>query len=421
MALQFIAVPIGAPTDFKWLGVFRRLGEPGYKIFWCAAVLAEMAAKTNSGGRLVDGQGQPKSPTLICAELGVEAVWAEETLFPVLAHLAEGHWGNDGAWVCTSPMVLRTLEWQGGDEAVKALPAPKSGSGKLQFSKALTESEYKAWQRNCRLPEGVYLVKACPKRARHGAKSCPVLAGKVSVCPNTCPDSENGHKRTCVSEDTEIVDDNECPFSPNIKEVKEVKKQQQANPDTPVVVFDQSHPVPQNLQAAKDLLEDLPPSARSDTLLTLLAKCLAKGENQQALRDKVIKAKGKEFPGAYLCKDLKALLNPQGRNDWDAAKREEEKQKSDQREAAEAVKRAEAARQDQLEAESKAKDDELYRRYLKLPLANQQAIKAAVLAGMEKRYYCFDPSGPGADDVLREEIIFILQNPQDFATYCNHL
>lgn len=188
----------------------------------------------------------------------------------------------------------------------------------------------------------------------------------------------------------------------------------------PVVVSDQSHPTPQNLQAAKDLLEGLPPADRSDTLLTLLAQSLAKGENQDALRDKITKAKGKDLPGAYLFKDLKALLNPQGRIDWNAAKWEEEKQKSDQREAAEAAKRAAAERQEQQAAESKAKDDELYRQYLKWPPEQQQAIKDAALCKMRKLYH-FDPSGSGFIDMERGEIINLLLHPQDFATYCNHL
>lgn len=414
MALQFIAVPIGAPTDFKWLGVFRRLGDPGYKIFWCAAVLAEMAAKTNCGGRLVDGRGQPKSPTHICAELGVEAAWAELTLFPVLAGLAEGYWGEDGAWVCTSPMALRTLEWQGGDEAVKALPSPKAGSGKLQFSRALGESEYKAWQRNCRLPEGVYLTKTCPKRAKYGASKCPVLAGKMSVCPNACPnlsvlcpDSENGHKRTNFVEDAGIVENIECPFSAQKKlRQKEVKKQQRAKPDTPVVVSEQS---PQNQEAVGALLLELPDQERSDKLLNLLIQCLGKGAAVEDMQAKINKAKSKNGlnPGRYLRRDLEAWIEGK---DWDAAKREDEKQKSEQREAALNAKRAEAARQEQQEAENKAKDDDLYRGYLKLPLEHQQAIKDAALTKMRKNYHC-DPFGPAFPTMLRGEIINLMQQP----------
>lgn len=371
---QYIAVPIGTATDYKWLGVFRRLGDCGYKIFWCSSVLAEMAAKTGCGGRLLDGQGKPKTALQLCAELGVDGAWAQETLFPVLCSLAEGLWDADGGWVCTSPMASRTLAMCGGG-ASNLLPAPKIG-GKLQFSRKLSSAEYKAWQRNCKLPAGVHLTKACPKRAKGGA--CPVLTGKCPVCPNICPDSENGHKRTIEAEDAEIIKYDGCPLSPQHKTKDKVKNKQQPKPDIAVVV-DQSSPNQdsQNLQAAKTLLEDLPMAHRSNKLLTLLAQCLEKDVTLEALKHKITKAKNKKSPGAYLRSDLEAFMGPSGGNDWDAASHAQKKQQVERHDQMEAAKRAEAARA--AEADRKALL-EAQRAFLALSDATRNNLEALARA-----------------------------------------
>jgi hypothetical protein len=120
--IQYIAVPVGTAGGPEWRGVIARYSDQGYKIFWCASVLAELAARADQGGLLAYSSGQPKSVLDLCAELGVEAVWAAETLFPALERLGEGYWQEDGAWVCTSPMIRRTLEWR-EDQAAKVLPA----------------------------------------------------------------------------------------------------------------------------------------------------------------------------------------------------------------------------------------------------------------------------------------------------------
>lgn len=376
--IQYIAVPVGTAGGPEWRGVIARHSEAGYKIFWCASVLAELAAKADQGGLLAFASGQPKTALDLCGELGVEAAWAAETLFPALERLGEGHWREEeGAWVCTSPMILRTLEWRGDAVATKALPAPKT-SGKLQFSEKLSQSEYKAWRRTCRLPAGVSLIKPCPKRAKEGAKSCPVLAGKRSVCPNSCPDlsvlspdSENGHKRTDEAEDAYIVENDGCPFSSQQKTKKrEVKKQQQeANPDTPVVVFDQP---PQNIEAAEALLSEMPEQARSATLLSLLAQCLDKGAAEKELLHKINKAKGKSNPGGYLFRDLTEYVDG---TDFDAVKKEEEHQKARQKESYEAAKRAEAERQEQVRETDRRELLARQKRFFSLPEPERQVLE----------------------------------------------
>lgn len=227
--IQYIAVPVGTAGGPEWRGVIARHGDPGYKIFWCASVLAELAAKADQGGLLAFSSGQPKTALELCGELGVEAIWAAETLFPALERLGEGRWREeDGAWICTSPMVARTLENRGA-VSVKTIPAPKTSCGKLQFSRKLNDSEYKAWQRSCKLPDGVTLTKPCPKRAKGGEKSCPVLSGNCPVCPNSCPDSKtdtNGHKRTNDVEDAEINENKNVRFLDNIKQTEEKRQQQ---------------------------------------------------------------------------------------------------------------------------------------------------------------------------------------------------
>lgn len=227
--IQYIAVPVGTAGGPEWRGIIARHGDQGYKVFWCASVLAELAAKADRGGLLAFASGQPKTALELCAELGVEAVWAAETLFPALERLGEGHWREeDGAWIVTSTMIARTLEWRGDVAATKALPAPKSSSGKLQFSRKLSDSEYKAWQRSCKLPDGVHLTKPCPKRAKDGGK-CPVLSGNCPVCPNSCPDSKtdtSGHKRTNDVEDAEITENKNVHFFDNIKQTEEKRQQQ---------------------------------------------------------------------------------------------------------------------------------------------------------------------------------------------------
>jgi len=69
--VKFIAVPVGTATGVEWRGVVARHGDQGYKIFWCASALAEMAAKAAAGGRIVYPSGLPKTPTDLCGELGL--------------------------------------------------------------------------------------------------------------------------------------------------------------------------------------------------------------------------------------------------------------------------------------------------------------------------------------------------------------
>jgi len=217
----FMAVPLGTATNYKWQGLFRDLGDQGYKVFWAAAAIADMAADGGRGGRLLDGQGEPLSALQICTRLGVEASWAEKIMFPSLIFLGEGRWGEDGGWSCTSPMISKTLEWQ--NSTVKALPdvQPKVVHGNNLFTRTLTDAEYKAWQRKCLLPDGVFLRKNCPKKAKG---KCPKKSENCPLLSENCPEIEGNNFRTDDVEDTEIVDEKKCPENPNIKEVKGNKK-----------------------------------------------------------------------------------------------------------------------------------------------------------------------------------------------------
>jgi len=298
-----------------------------------------MAAKAAAGGAIVYPSGLPKTPTDLCGELGVEAAWAEEHLFPTLVRLGEGHADPEtGAWVCTSPMFARTLEWQ--NSTVKALPEPvepHKGGRKSTFSRTLTAAEYKAWQRNCVLPDGVFFQKNCPKKAKgkrpEKSGNCPLLSENVRKMSGNCPETKGDNFRTDDVEDAEIVDEKKCPETPNIKEVKGNKKTTtEIKPDAPVVVFCQDEP-PQNQKAAEALLYRLPEAERSSTLLSLLKQCLDKGATGGDLLIKINKAKLKNSinPGKYLRKDLEAYCVG---NDWDAAEKEAERQKVEQNAAA---------------------------------------------------------------------------------------
>jgi len=266
----FMAVPLGTATNYKWQGLFRDLGDQGYKVFWAAAVLADMAAEGGCGGRLLDGQGEPLSALQICTRLGVEATWAEKIMFPSLIFLGEGQWGEDGGWNCTSPMISKTLEWQ--NSTTKALPGPvepQKGGRKSMFSRTLTEAEYKAWQRNCVLPDGVFLQKNCPKKAKG---SCPEKSGNCPLLSGNCPETKGDNFRTDDVEDAEIVDEKKCPETPNTKEVEGNKKTTtEIKPDTHVVssptALNSSNPqnptlTPEVLQAIEALPKEYQKSAQ---------------------------------------------------------------------------------------------------------------------------------------------------------------
>ncbi|MGE3551111.1 MAG: hypothetical protein AB7I29_14580, partial [Geobacter sp.] len=378
--VKFIAVPVGTATGVEWRGVVARHGDQGYKIFWCASALAEMAAKAAAGGAIVYPSGMAKSPVDLCGELGVEAAWAEEHLFPTLIRLGEGHADPEtGAWVCTSPMFSRTLEWQ--NSTVKALPEPvqpQKGGRKSIFTRTLGEAEYKAWQRNCVLPDGVFLQKNCPKKAKgkcpEKSGNCPLLSGNVRKLSGNCPETKRDNFRTDGVEDAEIVDEKKCPEIPNIKEVKGNKKTTtETKPDTPVVVFCQDQ-LPQNQKAAEALLSQLCEAERSGALLDLLMQCLGKGATERDLLTKINKAKLKNGfnPGKYLRRDLEAYRDG---TDWDAAEKEAERQKIEQREAYESSQRVEAERQ---AAEAEEAQKELLarqKRFFSLPEPERQVLE----------------------------------------------
>lgn len=372
----FMAVPLGTATNYKWQGLFRDLGDQGYKVFWAAAAIADMAADGGRGGRLLDGQGEPLSALQICTRLGVEASWAEKIMFPSLIFLGEGRWGEDGGWSCTSPMISKTLEWQ--NSTVKALPEPvepHKGGRKSMFSRTLSESEYKAWQRNCALPNGVFLQKNCPKKAKgkcpEKSGNCPLLSGNVRKLSGNCPETKGDNFRTDDVEDAEIVDEKKCPETPNIKEVKGNKKTTtEIKPDTPVVVSD--HPFQNNTKTAEALLSEIPEQARSSTLLSLLEQCLEKDATEGDLRIKINKAKGKSNPGGYLFRDLTEYVDG---TDFDAVKKEAERQKIEQREAYESSQRVEAERQAVAAEEAQKELLARQKRFFSLPEPERQVLE----------------------------------------------
>lgn len=141
----------------------------------------------------------------------------------------------------------------------------------------------------------------------------------------------------------------------------------------PVVVFCQDQP-PQNQKAAEALLSHLPEAERSGALLDLLMQCLSKGATERDLLTKINKAKLKNgfSPGKYLRRDLEAYRDG---TDWDAAEKEAERQKIEQREAYEASKRVEAERQT---AAAEASQKELLarqKRFFSLPEPERQVLE----------------------------------------------
>ncbi len=118
--LQYLAVPLGTATGPAWRAVVR--GWPdGYRIFYHAAQLAEMAAICAAGGLLVHHSGEPMSAGEIADALAESAGWCQAVLFTALARLGEGRWDEDAqAWRCTSPQLSITASWQ----AKRGLPAP---------------------------------------------------------------------------------------------------------------------------------------------------------------------------------------------------------------------------------------------------------------------------------------------------------
>lgn len=210
----FMAVPLGTATNYKWQGLFRDLGEPGYKVFWAAAALADMAAEGGRGGRLLDGQGEPLTALQICTRLGVEATWAEKIMFPALIFLGEGHWGDEGGWNCTSPMISKTLEWQQGSRT-KALPEPERGPGRPATGHAKTQAE-----------------RAREYRARKKNETSRVTE-PVTASQNRHEnhhENRHGNYRDASTEDAEIVGEKDRHENP-LKEVKSkvIKKQQQGS------------------------------------------------------------------------------------------------------------------------------------------------------------------------------------------------
>lgn len=113
----FLAVPTGTHSGSIWRGVVRK-GE-GYRIHYIACCLAEMAAELAAGGGLVHKSGHPFGVDEIAAALGEDMIWLRTAAFPELVRIGEGFWAQsseEGApvWICSSPMVSRTLGWQQG-------------------------------------------------------------------------------------------------------------------------------------------------------------------------------------------------------------------------------------------------------------------------------------------------------------------
>jgi len=315
--IKFIAVPIGTSTGPEWRGVIARHGEAGYKIYYCAAVLAELAAKADRGGLLVYPSGAPKTALELCAELDVEALWAAETLFPALERLGEGSWTEAGAWQCSSPMISRTLEWREG-EAQKLLPAltPKS-NGKLMFSQPLSDTEYRRWRKKCQLPSGVTMVKPCPRLNKQD-KTCLVLAGKCPVCPlvsGCSPVVANGHKRTNNVEDADITGSDDVRLSDNIIEVKDKRTAAGKNGQAQAAAFSLTASVPQPKTLPPDgvmaAIDRLPQAVRPECLavvsdrLHLPTEVLISNIQLLASRLASSKAKGIDTPSGWL---IDALL-----------------------------------------------------------------------------------------------------------------
>jgi|GEM_PF-7017242 len=378
----FMAVPLGTATNYKWQGLFRDLGEPGYKVFWAAAALADMAAEGGSGGRLLNGQGEPLSALQICTRLGVEATWAEKIMFPALIFLGEGQWGEDGGWNCTSPMISKTLEWQ--NSTTKALPGPvepQKGGRKSMFSRTLTEAEYKAWQRNCVLPDGVFLQKTCPKKAKGSCPeksgNCPLLSGNVRKLSGNCPETKEDNFRTDDVEDAEIVDEKKCPETPNIKEVKgNKKKTTETKPDTPVVVsssaaLNPSNPTPQTpalSPAIQQAVEALPQEYQKHALQI----CQESTQAEEILLDSLFYfsakiAKGKADGCGYLVDSIKKGW---GKGCRKLAQEAEEKSEATRRRR----QLVEAAQEEKKEAE-KRKQVELQKLFLSLDDARREAVE----------------------------------------------
>lgn len=195
MTTKYLAVPIGTATSAEWRGVIARHGVVGYQIFWCASALAEMAAKAAAGGAIVYPSKEPKSPQEICAELGVTESWGAEYLFPCLLRLGEGYVEpSTGSWVCTSPMLSRTLCWQ--EETNKLLlPASSKKPGRPRKVDAKTSTQRSA---ECRA-----------RKAAENSRKCNENA------------SENSHNICCTdSEYAEITQEKLCSENP-LKEFKE--------------------------------------------------------------------------------------------------------------------------------------------------------------------------------------------------------
>lgn len=306
--IKFIAVPVGTSTGPEWRGVIARYGEAGYKIYYCASVLSELAAKADRGGLLVYPSGEPKTALELCAELGVEALWAAETLFPALERLGEGSWTEAGAWQCSSPMISRTLEWREG-EAQKLLPAliPKS-NGKLMFSQPLSDTEYRRWRKKCQLPSGVTMVKPCPRLNKQD-KTCLVLAGKCPVCPlvsGCSPVVANGHKRTNNVEDADITGSDDVRLSDNIIEVKDKRTAAGKNGQAQAAAFSLPQPKtlpPDGVMAA---IDRLPQAVRPECLAVVSDRLYLPTEvlisNIQLLASRLAsaKAKGIDNSGGWL-------------------------------------------------------------------------------------------------------------------------
>lgn len=406
MTIKYLAVPIGTATSVEWRGVVSRHGESGYKIFWCASALAEMAAKAAAGGAIVYPTGEPKTPTDLCGELGIEAAWAEVHLFPTLCRLGEGCVDQEtGAWVCTSPMLSRTLDWQ--NSVVKALPEPlqpQKPGRKSIFSRTLTEAEYKAWQRNCVLPAGVFLQKECPKRSKgkcpEMSGNCPCLSENCPEMSGNCPEIEGDDFRTDGVEDVENVEEKKCPEIPNIK-VKGNKKTAAAKTGQPAAISpaaqDQNPtPPPDDVMAAIDLL---PLAARLD--------CLGVAMDHQHLPLEVITSNTQLLVDRLASQASKPIPNPGGwlkkalTRDYAVSRRQTEA------EATAAKNRAAAKKQEEAEREERERRAELQRQAQLLSLFSQMPAAERDQIQEDAAEYCRRFGGE-SQPVIKARVLDVL-------------
>lgn len=382
MTIKFLAVPIGTATGLEWRGVVARHGDQGYKIFWCASALAEMAAKAAAGGAIVFSSGEPKTPTDLCGELGIEAAWAEVHLFPTLIRLGEGRVEPEtGTWVCTSPMLSRTLDWQ---NSIKALPEPtqpQKPGRKSIFSRTLTEAEYKAWQRNCVLPAGVLLLKACPKKSKgrcpETSGNCPLLSDNCLEMSGNCPEIKGGSFRTGGVEDADMIYEKKCPKTPNRKEVKDKKTAAGKTGQIPAAAISPtaSASQPQTLPPDEVMaaIDRLPQAIRPDCLAVITKHQHLPPEvqvsNVELLAERLNGCKGEpiDTPGGWLETALKS--------DYAASKRFAEASVAEAKKQAAENRRQEEEHKERERLAELRRQAQLLQQLEQLPYAEQERIR----------------------------------------------